>query len=152
MKVWKWVLSIGVIGFVGYGIWAYTGLSSHPTVTQAGNISYGTPSKSSGTAVSIKEALTSAQANNASQTPVTIQGKVDQMGPTMGCWIQVDDGTGKIFVQTNPMVYEPQSLLGSTVQVTGTFIHGNFGGMGYSGNDVSAFYLLSPSVQVVKKS
>lgn len=152
MKAWKWVISIGILGFLGYGIWSYTGLSNHSAVTtQSKNVSYGTPTQS-GTPVSIQKARVSAKADSTSQTPVTIQGKVDQMGPTMGCWIQVDDGTDKIFVQTNPMVYMPQSLQGATVRLTGTFIHGNFGGMGYSGNTNSAWYLLTPGVQIVKQS
>jgi len=95
----------------------------------------------------IEEAV--AQAKGNAKFTVTLQGDVVDMGPTMGCWLLIQDGTGEVLVQTGPMVYMPQELRGATVRATGTLVHGRGRGMGY---DREGWFLLSPGVEVVKKS
>jgi hypothetical protein len=75
---------------------------------------------------------------------VTIEGKVVSMGPTMGCWLVIDDGTGKILVQTNPMTYVHQEVKGKTLRATGSLAIMN-GGMGFSGETLA---LITPGITV----
>jgi hypothetical protein len=74
--------------------------------------------------------------------PATVQGSVVDMGPTTGCWLVVDDGTGQLLVQTEPMIYIDQSMRGQTVRASGELAVLN-GGMGVSGPTPA---LLTPGI------
>lgn len=133
------VLALGA--FLGYGIWAYTRLSN-PAPQQT----YGFPTGRAEAPIRIEEAV--AKAKMSPRPPVLdIEGKVVDMGPTMGCWLLVQDGTGEVLVQTEPMVYMPQALRGATVRVSGTVVHGRFRGMGYRRE---GWFLFAPGVEVEK--
>jgi hypothetical protein len=57
------------------------------------------------------------------------------MGPTMGCWLVIDDGTGQVRVQTEPMTYIHQAVRGEIIRATGQLRVVN-GGMGYTGEQL----------------
>lgn len=63
---------------------------------------------------------------------VTVRGKIVDLGPAMGCWLIIDDGTGQVLIQTDPMLTIAQSVKGRTLTATGTteFVDG---GMGFTG-------------------
>lgn len=46
-------------------------------------------------------------------------GTVVDMGPTMGCWLVIDDGSGKVLVQTAPMAFVDQIVKGQTITARG---------------------------------
>ena len=148
MRSWSGLVLLTIAALLGYGVWAYTRLpdqplSGGPTPRER----YGTPTPQVKDLLLIEEAV--AQAKGNAKFTVTLQGDVVDMGPTMGCWLLIQDGTGEVLVQTGPMVYMPQELRGATVRATGTLVHGRGRGMGY---DREGWFLLSPGVEVVKKS
>jgi hypothetical protein len=141
------LIGLGVL--IGYGAWAYVQLPGQPGSGQASgaSASYGAPARGI-EPLRIEEAIL--RAEGSPEPTVTLQGEVVDMGPTMGCWLLVKDGTGEVLVQTDPMVYMPQELRGATMKATGTFIYGRFGGMGYSNRE--GWFLVSPGVEVVEGS
>lgn len=116
------LITLGLSGFILYGIWAYMNQSESADQFQ----SYGRVEKGSAP-VPISTLFSGENVKN-----ITIEGKVVTMGPTMGCWLVVDDGTGKILVQTDPMIYVNQVVKGKTIRATGSLAILN-GGMGFSG-------------------
>ncbi len=98
------IVGLGV--FVGYGAWAYVQLPDQPGSGQASSASasYGAPARGT-ESLRIEEAVSRAEGSR--EPTVTLQGEVVDMGPTMGCWLLVKDGTEEVLVQTDPMVYIP---------------------------------------------
>jgi RNase P/RNase MRP subunit p29 len=141
---WKWLLLVAVVVFVGYGVWSYRQLPD----TASAAASFGLPAQGT-EVVLIEEAVSMVQASP--DANLTVQGRVVDMGPTMGCWLVVRDGTGEVMVQTDPMVYMPQGLPGETVQATGRLVYGRFRLMGKPGN-YEGWLLLTPGVEVVTPS
>jgi len=143
MRKWHWLVLLSIGGFVFYGVWAYTRLPD-----RSGSImdTYGAPGKEAEDPVRIEEAV--AHAKGRSAPTLAVQGNVVDMGPTMGCWLLLRDGTGEVLVQTVPMVYMPQRLRGATVKAMGRLVYGRLRGMGY---DREGWFLLSPGVEVVNK-
>ena len=140
-QAWKWLLFVSLVALIGYGVWSYLQLPDIDTDAA----SYGLPAQGT-QPLQIKEAVSMAQASP--EPTVTVQGKVVDMGPTMGCWLLVQDATGEVLVQTDPMVYMPQSLPGETMKATGRLIYGRFPLMGESGN-YEGWLLLAPGVELV---
>lgn len=148
----KWALLLGAVGILGYGIWSYTGLPDGIGGAQAQSAAggvverYGAPLSGAHASLPIAAALAKGTA-----AVVTLQGKVVDQGPLMGCWVRIRDSSSDVIVQTNPMAFMPQRLRGATVQVTGTLVHGRFAGMGYTGPGTSSpiWFLLTPGVEVV---
>ncbi len=140
---------IGLAVLVGYGAWAYVQLPDQAGSGQAGgaSASYGASAQAT-EPLRIEEAVS--RAEESPEPTVTLQGEVVDMGPTMGCWLLVKDGTGEVLVQTDPMVYMPQELRGATVKATGTLLYGRFSGMNYSNRE--GWFLVSPGVEVVDRS
>jgi hypothetical protein len=136
----KWIIgfiTLGLAGFILYGIVAYTDQRDSPKEIQT----YGRVEGSS-SPVPISSLVSGEKTNN-----VTIEGKVVSMGPTMGCWLVINDGTGKILVQTDPMVYIHQEVQGQTIRATGSLAMLN-GGMGFSGETLA---LLTSGIQVIEE-
>ena len=50
----------------------------------------------------------------------------------MGCWLVIDDGSGQVLVQTDPMTFVEQSVQGKTITAAGQMTVVD-GGMGFSG-------------------
>jgi hypothetical protein len=140
---WKWLLLLVVVVFVGYGVWSYGQL---PDAASAA-ASYGFPAQGT-EVVPIQEAVSRAQANP--EASVTVKGRVVDMGPTMGCWQVIEDDTGRVLVQTDPMVYLPQSVRGETMKATGRLVYGRFRLMGY--DNYEGWLLLTPGVEAVTAS
>lgn len=136
-------ITAAVAAFVVYGLWSYQN-SSNPTSSAAsaagGARSYGYV-ESGPSAAPISELMEAGDGKRA-----TVEGKVVDMGPTMGCWLIVDDGTRRIMVQTDPMIYIDQDVKGKTITATGITATVN-GGMGYSGEQ---FALLTTGVSVLE--
>ena len=136
----KWLIgliTLGLAGFIFYGIVAYTNQLDSPKETQTyGKVEVGS------SPVSIASLLSGEKTGN-----VTIEGKVVSMGSTMGCWLVINDGTGEILVQTDPMVYVHQDVQGKTIRATGSLAVLN-GGMGFSGETLS---LLTSGIQVIEE-
>ncbi len=149
MRSWKWMVSIGLAVIVGYGAWTAVQLPDQPGSGQARGVSasYGAPVQGI-EPLRIEEVIS--RAEGASEPTVTLQGEVVDMGPTMGCWLLIEDGAEEVLVQTDPMVYTPQELRGATVKATGTLIHGRLSGMNYSNRE--GWFLISPGIEVVKGS
>jgi hypothetical protein len=115
--------AVAVAALIGYGVWTYgSTVTSQPEATQV----YGWVERSSSPPVGIADALAGTETG-----PVTITGKVVEMGPTMGCWLIVDDGTATMMVQTDPMAYVPPTVQDETITATGRIVVVQ-GGMGYS--------------------
>jgi hypothetical protein len=115
-----------LVGIIIYGFWSYT-----KQVNENNNeVVYGRIEQEF-TPVSISSLLSGENTIN-----VTIEGKVVSMGPTMGCWMIIDDGTGEVMVQTSPMVYTPQEIRNKTIRATGSLTTLN-GGMGFNGNTLA---------------
>ncbi len=150
-----WVAMLGIGAFIVYGAWAYLQLPDRPGPTGAsatsdgrtGLESFGAPAGEGSEPLRIQEAVSQAEGNP--DTTVTLQGEVVDMGPTMGCWLLIRDGTGEVLVQTVPIVYMPQELRGATVKATGTLTYGQFRGMNV---DREGWYVLSPGVEVVRRA
>jgi hypothetical protein len=142
-QAWKWLLFVSLVALIGYGVWSYLQLPD----LDSGTASYGLPAQET-QLLQIKEAVSRAQGSP--EPTVTVQGKVVDMGPTMGCWQLVRDGTGEMLVQTDPMVYVPQSLQGATMKATGKLVYGRFSLMNLP--DYEGWLLLSPGVEVVTQS
>lgn len=145
MRALKWVILICLGLFLGYGAWSYTRLPDPGTATTFET--YGTPPKEAGNVLRIEEGVAKAKVNR--NPTVTLQGKVVDMGPTMGCWLLLQDGTGEVLVQTDPMIYMPQKLREATVKVNGILTYGRFRGMNYNRE---GWFLFSPGVEVVHKT
>lgn len=147
MRRWTWLLLFSVVAFLGYGVWVYTRLPDRPPSDGRTRVErYGSPTTQVRDLFRIEEAVTQAKGNP--KPTVTLQGHVMDMGPTMGCWLLIQDGTGEVLVQTDPMVYMPQRLRGATVKVSGTLVHGRFAGMGYYRE---GWFLLAPGVEIVRQ-
>ncbi len=148
-RPWSWLLVLGFVGLLGYGTWAYTrlpgGAGSTQTPRGLGGLSasYGAPGTGAAHPLPISAAL--AFANKGSTAPVTIQGRVIDQGPTMGCWVRLRDGSATVLAQTWPMVYMPQTLRGATVRVTGALVYGA-AAMDATGK---SWILYAPGVQVL---
>jgi hypothetical protein len=130
-------ITLGLAGFIFYGIWAVYADQPQPqnknTVQTYGRVQEGSDPVPISTLLS-----------GENEEHVTIEGKVIDMGPTMGCWLVIDDGTGKILVQTNPMTYVHQEVKGNTLRATGSLAIMN-GGMGFSGETLA---LITPGITV----
>jgi hypothetical protein len=117
-----------VTALLGYGAWTFLQESATPQAATQGRAQQQYGLVDAGSApVPITEALTSSP-----EAPVTITGTVIEMGPTMGCWLVIDDGTAQVLVQTEPMAFIEQSVKGETITATGRITVLN-GGMGFSG-------------------
>jgi hypothetical protein len=128
-KVLGWVAAAGLVGFLAYGAVAF---QSGPEAG-AGGTSGGTAATTYGFVADDGSPVDIAEVAAAGiGTEATVEGTVVEMGPTMGCWLIVDDGTGRIMVQTDPMTYVHQAVRGQTIRATGRLQVVN-GGMGYSG-------------------
>jgi hypothetical protein len=132
-KVLGWVVAAGLAAFVAYGLVAFqsgrdagggAAVGGGASTTTYGFVTDGGPP------VDIAQLATARVG-----TQATVEGRVVEMGPTMGCWLIVDDGTGQIMVQTQPMTYVHQAVRGQTIRATGQLAVVN-GGMGYSGERV----------------
>jgi hypothetical protein len=121
---------LGVAAVVGYGLLTFQAESSGARTDAGGDRQYGLVADSSDP-VPVSEVLATS-----STAPVTVTGTVVDMGPTMGCWLVIDDGTGKVLVQTDPMAYVDQSVKGQTITATGQMTVLN-GGMGFSGKQTA---------------
>lgn len=143
MRVGGQLVVLLILAFLGYGVWVYTRLPSAPL--SDGVQRYGFRPTAASDLVRIDQAVL--QATGAPKPTVSVQGRVVDMGPTMGCWLLIEDGTGAVLVQTEPMVYMPQKLRGATVKVTGTLVQGRFAGMGYYRD---GWFLFAPGVEVVQ--
>jgi hypothetical protein len=135
MKMLFGFITMGLFGFILYGILAYTDQSENGSGVQT----YGRVEEGAATPVPISDLLSGDNVKN-----VTIEGKVVSMGPTMGCWLVINDGTGEILVQTSPMVYVHQTVKDQTIRATGSLTVMN-GGMGFSGKTLA---LLTPGITV----
>lgn len=137
------VLAVGApAAFVAYGFWEFRAEPGRSSSVAGGVESYGwVEDASPGTPVA--ELLSADRPSE-----VTIEGRVVDMGPTMGCWLVVDDGTGELLVQTDPMVYVDQAVKGQTIRATGRVDVVN-GGMGYSGERLA---LLTTGVTVLQEA
>lgn len=136
------VLAIGALaGFVAYGFWAFR-TEAGPPSSAAGGLSYGWVEQAS-PPTPVAELVSAEPASE-----MTVEGRVVDMGPTMGCWLVVDDGTGELLVQTDPMVYVDQAVKGQTIRATGRVDVVN-GGMGYSGERLA---LLTTGVTVLEEA
>jgi hypothetical protein len=136
----KWIIgliTLGLASFIFYGIVAYSEQRDGPKEIQT----YGRVEGES-SPVPISSLLSGDKTSN-----VTIEGKVVSMGPTMGCWLVINDGTGEILIQTEPMLYIHQEVQGETIRATGSLAILN-GGMGFSGKTLS---LLTPGIQVIEE-
>jgi hypothetical protein len=134
-KVMFTLITLALSGYILYGIWAvYANQAQETTMVQT----YGKVQEETDL-VPISTLLSGENVKN-----VTIEGKVIDMGPTMGCWLVVDDGTGEILIQTNPMVYVNQEVKGQTLRATGSLAVLN-GGMGFSGETLA---LITPGITV----
>jgi hypothetical protein len=142
-QIWKWLLVLAVVVFVGYGVWSYRQLPD----TASATASFGLPAEGT-EVVPIQAAVSRAQASP--EPTVTVQGRVVDMGPTMGCWLLIEDGTGQVLVQTDPMVYMPQNLRGAKMKATGRLVYGRFRLMGY--DNYEGWLLLAPGVEAVTQS
>lgn len=143
VRVAKSLALLVLVTFLGYGVWAYTRL---PERAVSGSPQrYGTPPPAT-EHLQIAQAVHRAQREPA-EARVTLEGAVVDMGPTMGCWLLVQDGTGEVLIQTDPMIYMPQTLRGARVRVTGALVHGRFRGMGYGRE---GWFLFSRGVEVVR--
>lgn len=138
LKIIIGVIILGLAGFISYGMWAYTDLSKNADNEET----YGKVVEAT-RPVPINSLLTGEMVNN-----VTIEGEVVSMGPTMGCWLVVNDGTEEIVVQTEPMIFINQGVKGKTIRATGSLSIAN-GGMGYSGKTL---VLLTSGVETVPKA
>ncbi|MDP9475728.1 MAG: hypothetical protein M3R38_08565 [Actinomycetota bacterium] len=148
VRTWKWMLLVGFGAFFGYGAWAFVQLPDQPGSGQGGAPAvYGAPAPGAAEPLRIEEAVS--RAKGSPDPTVTLRGEVVDMGPTMGCWLLVNDGTGEVLIQTDPMVYMPQELRGATMEATGSLVYGRFGGMGY---EREGWFLLSPGAEVVERS
>jgi uncharacterized protein YdeI (BOF family) len=122
------LITLSLSGFILYGMLSYTDQAKNTDSVTYGRVEEG--SKGSAT-VPIAELLAGKSVSN-----VTIEGKVVNMGPTMGCWLVINDGTGEILVQTDQMVYMDQGVKGKTIRATGSLTILN-GGMGFSGETLA---------------
>jgi hypothetical protein len=122
------LITLSLSGFILYGMFSYTDQEKNADSVTYGRVEEG--SKGSD-AVPISDLLAGKSVKN-----VTIEGKVVNMGPTMGCWLVINDGTGEILVQTDPMVYMDQGVKGKTIRATGSLAILN-GGMGFSGETLA---------------
>jgi uncharacterized protein YdeI (BOF family) len=118
--------SLGVAVALGYGAWTFLAESSKTVAQGSAGQEYGIVSPSS-EVVPVSQVLA-----DPSSTPVTVTGTVVDMGPTMGCWLVIDDGSGQVLVQTDPMTFVEQSVKGKTITATGQMTVLD-GGMGFSG-------------------
>jgi hypothetical protein len=118
---------LALVALVGYGVWSFAARSggAEPVVA------YGNVGNETAPTVSVA-ALVSGDHSG----PATVEGTVVDMGPTMGCWLVVDDGTGRLLVQSDPMVYVDQAMRGKTIRATGELAMLN-GGMGFSGQTLA---------------
>lgn len=140
--IWSIVLLLGV--FLGYGVWLYTWLPDLGDSQDGPRVRrYGMRPVEVSDPVAIREAVARARSGPAA---VTLEGRVVDMGPWMGCWVLIEDGTGEVLAQTEPMVYMPQKLRGATVRVKGKLVHGRFAGMGYYRE---GWFLFPPGVEVL---
>lgn len=126
---------LALVAFVAYGVWSFAAPSDGAEPVDA----YGNVGSQTAPAVTVA-ALVSGEHTG----PATVEGTVVDMGPTMGCWLVVDDGTGQLLVQTDPMVYVDQSTRGQTIRASGELTVLN-GGMGFTGETLA---LLTPGVVV----
>ncbi len=54
---------------------------------------------------------------------IVVEGTVVQQCPSVGCWFQVDDGSGKVLVDLNPAGWHVrQKRVGSRVRVAGKLV------------------------------
>lgn len=118
--------SLGVAVALGYGAWTFLTESSETAAQGSAGQEYGIVSPTS-EVVPVSQALA-----DPSSGPVTVTGTVVDMGPTMGCWLVIDDGSGQVLVQTDPMTFVDQSVKGKTITATGQMTVLD-GGMGFSG-------------------
>jgi hypothetical protein len=125
-KLLSGLVILGLAGFILYGMLAYVNESKEDNAVK----NYGRVEKGSAT-VPISTLLAGENVEN-----VTIEGKVVTMGPTMGCWLVINDDTGEILVQTDPMIYVHQQVKGKTIRATGSLTVLN-GGMGFSGETLA---------------
>ena len=140
----------GIVLLIAYGIWNYAKLPGPGIASNGLSSSYGAPVQSAEPPLSIDEAVAFAERNP--DANVTIEGQVIDQGPTMGCWVRLRDASGTLFVQTDPMVYMPQELRGQTVRASGSFVREPFYGMGYHGSHEPAWILLTPGINVVRRT
>jgi hypothetical protein len=130
------ILLAALLGFAAYGLWSFAGQSDD--AERAGAVvAYGPVGDQSAPEVTVAALLAGKHTG-----PATVQGSVVDMGPTMGCWLVVDDGTGQLLVQTEPMIYIDQSMRGQTIRASGELAMLN-GGMGFSGPTPA---LLTPGI------
>lgn len=125
---------LALVAFVGYGVWTF---AAQPPAEDV--VAYGNVGNTTAPAVKVAELVAGDHSGAA-----TVEGTVVDMGPTMGCWLVVDDGTGQLLVQTDPMVYVDQSVRGKTIRASGELAVLN-GGMGFTGETLA---LLTPGVVV----
>jgi hypothetical protein len=118
--------SLAIAAAVAYGLSSFLTESSRGTAGQGGDTQYGLVAGTSDP-VRVAEALAKPSAAS-----ITLTGTVVEMGPTMGCWLVIDDGSGKVLVQTDPMTFVDQSVKGQTITATGKMTVLD-GGMGFSG-------------------
>jgi uncharacterized protein YdeI (BOF family) len=120
------LIMVFLFGVLLYGFWSYTQQSKE----KSGELIFGRvdqPFKS----VPISSLLSGEKTKD-----VTIEGKVVSMGSTMGCWLVIDDGSGEIMVQTDPMIYIPQEIQNQPIRATGSLFILN-GGMGFKGETLA---------------
>jgi hypothetical protein len=126
---------LALVAFVAYGVWSFAIQSDGAEQV----VAYGNVGDESVPAVTVAALVSGEHVG-----PATVEGTVVDMGPTMGCWLVVDDGTGQLLVQTDPMVYVDQSVRGKTIRASGQLAVLN-GGMGFTGETLA---LLTPGVVV----
>jgi hypothetical protein len=117
--------SLAVAAAVAYGLSSFLTESSRGSAGQGGDRQYGLVAGTS-EPVQVAEALAKPSA-----APITLTGTVVDMGTTMGCWLVIDDGSGKVLVQTDPMTFVDQFVKGQTITATGQMTVLD-GGMGFS--------------------
>jgi hypothetical protein len=122
------VTALAVAALLGFGTWTYLqeSATSQSATEGGGQQQYGLVEGGSDP-VPIADALDSAP-----EGTITVTGTVVDMGPTMGCWLVIDDGSGQVLVQTEPMTFVDQSVKGQTITATGRMTVLD-GGMGFSG-------------------
>ena len=135
---------VGLAGLVAFGFWEFGEQTARSSSLAGAPERYGWVQETTSPRVGIGELLSSA----APSSEATVEGQVVDMGPTMGCWLVINDGTGELLVQTDPMVYVDQAVNGKTVRATGRIDVVN-GGMGYSGERLA---LLTTGITVAEGS